>query len=829
MTPFSRASVDAGVVAGVNGARACVMFFSSGRRRASVVASSSRMRARRSNARASNGVSLVFIVLVASCALWCCSGRVVAELVALDTETFKRDVLNSREPWVVSFTAGEGCEICAYVGAKYEEAARKASSLGVKFGVFDVSAEGVELDELAQVVALRTIPMVLAYPTYKTENPYDRRRSVKSPAAYPIASADGTVNEVSARAFTTFAEKALPTHLVERIEITGDVVSEDLIMSKDASAKTPTAVLLTNKATTSSLLKAISHELEGRMRVIEVAYPSSASELPRLPGVDASQSPRLVVYSAGTLAAPAMFDSDALKADRVREFLTANAGPEVELEVEIRSAKGGAKTSDANKGAQEDAYAPQSVLAPLRGADFKATVIDDPKYHVVVFTKSSDVCDDIVKALPARFEAFRGTVALHEVIVGGGDEDANALLADASLGLFADASACVDIAAFPESDEGEARDVELFKPSTTTKASGYTAESLSTFIMSHIMDLSLEVDAKTMDRALFGREPHKPKVLLFMDEGDEASHDAIRLLSSAHKDFIFAVTTSKDEQLVAQFQIKKRPELIVISMKADDDAPVTEDGVGMRMNVHKYPAQVFMQQIASAWIEQLRAQIFGVDTASLNIPMPSTVDDQAQFDAECAAKGGLCVVAHIKDNNPAHVKIIHELAKTLHNKPFHFVIVDPSTQRSFSSVFEVNNPVDYPTVTVLASRQQRAVTHKNEFDLHSLKAFCEDVLNGKVKTWRFQDMPILVQGGERVEEVIEEIIEEEFDLSDIMGESVEGEAAMSREELAAKLAAEEAAAEAERKAAEAERKAAEDAAKPKKKKKSKKKKAKTEL
>jgi hypothetical protein len=209
--------------------------------------------------------------------------------------------------------------------------------------------------------------------------------------------------------------------------------------------------------------------------------------------------------------------------------------------------------------------------------------------------------------------------------------------------------------------------------------------------------------------------------------------------------------------------------------------------------------------------------------------VPSTVDDQAQFDAECAAKGGLCVVAHIKDNNPAHVKVIHELAKTLHNKPFHFVIVDPSTQRSFSSVFEVNNPVDYPTVTVLASRQQRAVTHKNEFDLHSLKAFCEDVLNGKVKTWRFQDMPILVQGGERVEEVIEEIIEEEFDLSDIMGESVEGEAAMSREELAAKLAAEEAAAEAERKAAEAERKAAEDAAKPKKKKKSKKKKAKTEL
>ena len=244
------------------------------------------------------------------------------------------------------------------------------------------------------------------------------------------------------------------------------------------------------------------------------------------------------------------------------------------------------------------------------------------------------------------------------------------------------------------------------------------------------------------------------------------------------------------------------------------------------MNVHKYPAQVFMQQIATVWIEQLRTQIYGVDAASLNIPVPSTVDDQAQFNAECAEKGGLCVVAHIKDNNPAHVKIFHELATSLHGKPFHFVIIDPSTQRSFASVFEVNNPVDYPTITVLAVRRQRAVTHKKAFDLPLLKAFCQDVLNSKVKTWRFQEMPTLVPGGERAEEVIEEIVEEEFDLSDIMGESVEGEAAMSREELAAKLVMEEAAAEAERKAAEAERKAAEDAARPKK---SKKKKVKSEL
>jgi len=140
----------------------------------------------------------------------------------------------------------------------------------------------------------------------------------------------------------------------------------------------------------------------------------------------------------------------------------------------------------------------------------------------------------------------------------------------------------------------------------------------------------------------------------------------------------------------------------------------------------------------------------------------------------------------------------------------------------------VNNPVDYPTVTILAMRTSRYATHKGAFEQDALSEFCSNVLSGKVKTWRFQDLPKLVEGGEQVEEVIEEIIEEEFDLSDIMGEEVEGEAALSREQLAAR-AAEEARVEEER--LKLEREEAEKLAKSKKKKKkSKKKKVKhTEL
>ena len=72
------------------------------------------------------------------------------------------------------------------------------------------------------------------------------------------------------------------------------------------------------------------------------------------------------------------------------------------------------------------------------------------------------------------------------------------------------------------------------------------------------------------------------------------------------------------------------------------------------------------------------------------------------------------------------------------------------------------------------------------------------------------------------------MVEEEFDLSDILGEEVEGEAAMSKEQLAAKIEREleEEAAAAAAKAAEEEAAKAADTPKKKKKKKKKGKKAK---
>ena len=149
--------------------------------------------------------------------------------------------------------------------------------------------------------------------------------------------------------------------------------------------------------------------------------------------------------------------------------------------------------------------------------------------------------------------------------------------------------------------------------------------------------------------------------------------------------------------------------------------------------------------------------------------------------------------------------------------------VDPAAQRSFASAFEVTAS-DVPTVTVVSMRKNRFATYRKTFNADGVAEFLQDVLNSKQRTQMIQEIPKLVPGGEEPEVIEEVIVEEEFDLADIMNEEVEGEAGMSKEELQAKIEKEieEEAAAAKEAEEEAKRKAEKKAKKKKKKKKTKK-------
>ena len=734
-----------------------------------------------------------------------------AEVVRLDLETYARDALRSREPWVVYFTgSAEKCAICEEVSRQFVKASESAvGTLGVRFGTMDVTAEGFDLERLGRVARLSTIPAIEAYPTTATLNPYDARRSAKMAMSFPIADpTSGRVGDISSRAIATFAERALPTHLVERVNATS--LRDASSIRTGAASGLPTAVILTNKPTTSALLKSMSHAFEGRMRFVEVAY--EGSDAPALPGAEGG-APRLGVYPADG-SAPIFPESDSMKREVVMEFLNTHAGPEVELKMETIAVGG----SQSEKTPEDDGSS-GSILKPVTATAFVDEVLSSKKIQIVAFTKAGERCGKTVDAVPEKLSGFVAVVGLREFIVHDDDDEATALVK--KVGAFKDDSdRCVEIVMFPkaEDDDDDAREPVIFTPSN---GDSFTRMDLEEFIRENLQDNSIFVTANTMDKSLFGIASTAPRVIMFMEETDQQSRDIVHVASAVHKDFIFGVITEDDEALMEQFQITSKPSLLVVYRETQED----ESNENMRMSVQKYPLSELSLPMVNAWLLEVRKRVIGVDKDAV-VPMPKSVDTPSALDEECAAKGGLCVVAFIKNDDASQLMILHTLAKDLYGKPYHFAVVDPVKQRTFASVFDVNNPVDYPTVAILATRTSRYATHKGAFEREPLREFCANVLSGKVKTWRFQEMPKLVEGGEKVEEVVEEIIEEEFDLSDIMGEEVEGEAALSREQLAAK-AEEEAKAEAARRAQEEAERAA--AAPKKKKKKRKGKKKKTEL
>jgi len=759
----------------------------------------------------------------------------------LDVRALREEIMRSRDPWVVSFSGSiDRCPICGEIDATFERAAATAAEkLGVRFGRVDVTADGVDIEALSAVARLTTIPSVQAYPTYATLNPYDARRSVKMPKTFEIARPDGTVRETRVKDFAAFAEEALPTHLVERASAKEDARVRDAGMIRiGASEGVPTAVVVTNKKTTSALLKSIAHAMEGRVRFLEATY-DEGEDAPRLPGVadDAGGAPppRLVVYPADASAAPIPFESDSMKRDAVLAFLTEHAGPEVELKMETidtskkRTATSGDGASSSESSSDDRAaFESTSLLKPARASEYDSVVSSDHKrMKMVAFTKSGEACEKIVDALPTSLKDLAGVVDLHEIIVRDDDASASALTTRLELFRGEAANRCAELVFLPSvDDEDDSRDAVTFTP-TGEGVDGYSAKSVRRFILDHVPDLTISVTAETMDSSLFGVAATAPKVLLFAAEDDAASRDVLHVMSATHREFVFGVTSDENEALTSQFQVTKRPTLVVVYR---EKAAAGEPDGSMRMAIQKFPPEVALEQpMVNMWLAQLRTHILGVDTDAV-VPMPKTVDASSALDDECAAKGGLCVIAFVKGDAAAEKKTVHAVAKSLYGKPFHFAIVDPTTQRSFAETFDVKNPVDYPTVTVMATRTLRFATHKGAFDAEQVTTFCEDVLGGKVKTWRFQEMPKLVEGGEKVEEIVEEdVVEEEFDLSDIMGEEVEGDAALSREELAAR-AEEELAKQQAEEAARLEEEAKKKAAKAKKKRRrNKKKKAKTEL
>ena len=756
---------------------------------------------------------------------------------------------NGREAWVVAFHA-DGCVSCDDMAPHFAKAARTLSGI-VRFAHVRVAEDSPSM-AIARSAGLTKVPTVLGFPAHKQINPYTGAVA-KQPEEYRNST-------TSSKRIADFAASLLPSNLVRRVK-TRDALDAFLNEFRNDDTPTlPTTLLVTSKKETGALHKSLALRFRNRARFTEMDVLDVEAAAPELRTTQAD-APAFFVFKNADALADGGFErhEGAMSVDALVEFLERHAAPVPEDDApeardprtgEARKPKTGkAKGSDESDTDASDG-APRWTFPAVDAGSFERSVLESPRCELVLFARLGD--PQCARVSAAVGEALlKGKIAGHvnAVEVNVSDVSAAALqarYAPATLKKNDKLPRCAALALFPHGDKQEL-DPEFFDglsgDESSTNNVTVDPKALANWVHEHVPDLVVSLSSSAVETFL-NASPLTPKLVAF-PKGEKKSRAFVALAANFNDDFMFASVPESDTVTAEQFGVTTRPALRLLYLPpSEPGAPPSEHQA--QYAAAAFPAPSLAYATMHAWVQQIQVQVLGKDIDEVmgggsgragggkkSRVVVVFADTAAALEAECA-EAPLCAVAFLErgDENARvafekQTLAVETAAGIVSGKglPAKFVFVDVISQRTFASAFEVT-PSDAPRLVVASLRKNRFATHFGAFDASSLASFLEDVLSARAKTRMVQEIPSLVDGGEGAyePEVFEEV-EEEFDLSDIMSEEVEGE--VSKEQAAARVErelAEEAAAAAAEKAREEEAAAAAKKKAKKKAKKNKKKK-----
>jgi protein disulfide-isomerase A6 len=746
-------------------------------------------------------------------------------VVELTDENFADLVMeNGRDVWVVAFHA-DGCAPCAQMAPTFTKAAKSMDGI-VKFGHVHVSEATMAI---ARGVGIVSVPAVLGFPAHKTINPYKKNEASKQHETYKNSTS-------SHKRVAEFAASLLPPaeETIARVETSDDLARVKEANANDASPPLPIATLASTKDVTSTLYRSLALKFKRRVVFTEA---HAGSEVVAGLGVDPEDAPVLMISKPGEDAI-VRHDGE-MKATEIAEFLETHAAAVPEDDApEERDPRAGSRKTSGGGGDDDDAAAKkkrkeakrkretESLFGAIAPADFEKEVLKHEPVTAVVFTRLNvPRCVNESRAVAKAVTKMYGQVTIGEVNASDpaafdlaeryAPAVAEAVKAAAAAEDEDEDGKCLDVVVFPHGAEKEDSDPDTYQGEITESA-------LGNWLFESVPDFVMPLKAMLVDSFL-QQNLMKPKLVLF-HAGSEPPREFVALAANFQEDFMFASIPASDAASKARFQVDAVPAMRLMYIPMKDGETPTQD---VQYSAAAYPSPVLRYVEMHHWLQQVQIQILGKDigqerAAKKTAEPVELVGSPEELDEKCGASG-LCVVAFVsqeegvkKDTDEA---VIAAVSRNMVEKPFKFVYVDPAAQRSFASAFEVTAS-DVPTVTVVSMRKNRFATYRKTFNADGVAEFLQDVLNSKQRTQMIQEIPKLVPGGEEPEVIEEVIVEEEFDLADIMNEEVEGEAGMSKEELQAKIEKEieEEAAAAKEAEEEAKRKAEKKAKKKKKKK-----------
>ena len=734
---------------------------------------------------------------------------------------------NPRETWVVAFHT-DGCVSCDEMAPHFAKAARQMRGI-VKFGhVFVGEGSEASTTEIVKRVGLTKVPTVLGFPSHKMINPYTGAVQ-KQPEEFRNST-------TSSKKLADFAASLLPTDLVTRVAwIDG---REDATETANSHPYLPLSLLVTSKKETGSLMKSLALRFRNRVRCLEVREKDAGTFFPNL-ARDMANGPSFFTKNAGENEWTRHVGD--MKFETLTDLLESVAAPVPEDDAcEARDPRGDKKSAKQGGSSQKEKKS-QSTFPELAAADFPKLVLASSVGQLVVFTRRGDpLCVNASTQVGKALVKIAGHVNAFEV--NASDAASLELVKKYAPSLVGD-DTCVVVSLFPHGDKGDV-EPEYFDIPDDKKID---PKAFGSWVHEHVPDFVVSLSQNSVETFL-QTSPATPKLVVF-PKGDRPSRSFTALAANFQEDFLFASVGETDGTVAAQFGVTTRPAIRLLYLTTSDDASgAANSETGSQYAAAAYPAPNLAYQQMHQWLVMVQVQVLGKEfsdgsgSSGTSAKKPVEVhfaDTTEQFELACGA-APLCVVAFVervfpeKDGalvaNEKDAEAVTNAAGLTRDRPAKFVMVDVAQQRSFAGAFEVSVP-DAPCVTVVSTRKNRFATSRGAFTGKAIAAFLEDVLASKQKTQIVQTIPELINGGEGAAPPPEtwEEVEEEFDLSDIMNEEVQGEVSKAETARRIELEMEEEANAAAAARAESAASAAAAAKKKAKQKKKKKKKKESEL
>ncbi|PNW80706.1 hypothetical protein CHLRE_07g326600v5 [Chlamydomonas reinhardtii] len=577
-------------------------------------------------------------------------------------------------------------------------------------------------------------------------------------------------------------------------------------------------LLFTNKDASTLLYKALSTQLRNGLAFAEVH--EKASDLVKDFGVESFPT-LIVVKTDGTRATY----SGELKAPALLQYLADFSSIKPATD---DASSGSSKSSSKSSKSSEPAWSFVRQLSGNVSAELAALDAREEMALLAVHgAEGEDGCKDAREAFltaAGDMQAVVDTVLLAapaaELEEGGGGAAALA-----ALGL--------DVAALRGADACELQVVLLpfgRDKSELDDYSRYTGppegKALQRWVTDAVPVLTTQLDDMSAGPFLAmdpseGRMALAPKVLLFTTK-DEAPgvFRALALAMKGRGNMAFAWVQAGSvaaQKTVESFKPPRVPSMLVV---LPQQAPPSEDdpagaGGGLRFGLQPYfgplkftPMKEFLSNLA----EQIETSSGVVNDPELVKKALPQISSQSDLEAHCTSKAGLCLLALLDAEQPGFEDEKKELLSLALKQAgeggaFHFAWMEGRKHKSVMQAFDLMHS-DVPTLVALSAKRLRFAVLPAPEDSSTRGArlrpevvtrFVDGVLAGKVRTQALTALPEVKSGDEASEADLaaaaasrgasgaaaidaasdaapepEAPVEEEFDLSDIMSEEVEG-------------------------------------------------------